>query len=105
MISLDLIKKLEEVRVEFGHPMKVTSGYRCPDHNSDPSVGGHQKSAHMDGLAADVRPLNYDVADLDNLYQICYTKFDNIGNGINKGFIHVDVRQPKSDGTKRQWTY
>lgn len=35
-----------------GHPIGVTSGYRCPDLNS--LVGGSKRSAHMHGLAADI---------------------------------------------------
>lgn len=101
-ISAKLIEKLEQVRVEFGEPVSVNSGYRCPEHNVQ--VGGHASSSHVNGLAADVRPKITTTDSLDQLYDLCYSKFDNIGNGRNKGFIHVDVRPAKSTG-KRLWLY
>lgn len=99
-----LIDKLDKVRAEFGKPLKITSGYRCPEHNA--SSGGKSNSAHTSGMAADIRPVNnMSVEELDRLYEICLKHFDNIGNGINKGFIHVDSRPLKADGKKRLWMY
>lgn len=48
-----LILALDNVREEYGRPMRVTSGYRCPSHNA--AVGGASDSAHLTGQAADVR--------------------------------------------------
>src|SRR5574343_559561 len=101
-ISRTLVSKLEHVRHEAKQPIHINSGYRCEEHNK--AVGGHSSSSHVYGLAADIRPSNFDVNDLDNLYKICYDEFDNIGNGINKGFIHVDTRAKKATG-KRLWSY
>ena len=44
---------LEIIRLEFGAPIKVSSGYRCEALNS--AVGGSATSKHMQGLAADFR--------------------------------------------------
>lgn len=101
-IDKDLIEKLEEVRISFGEPVKITSGYRCPAHNA--AIGGAPGSSHMSGLAVDVKPLNSTKEKLDKLYALCYDKFDNIGDGRPKGFVHVDVRPAKSTG-KRTWIY
>jgi hypothetical protein len=44
---------LEQVRAALGgRPIHVSSGYRCAALNQ--AVGGAAKSAHMDGLAADI---------------------------------------------------
>lgn len=101
-ISRELISKLEHVRHDFAEPIKVNSGYRCPEHNE--AVGGHASSTHLNGMAADVRPKFLTTDSLDKLYDLCYNEFDNIGNGRNRGFIHVDVRPAKSTG-KRLWLY
>lgn len=45
---------LDPARQEFGRPVLVNSGYRCPKHNAE--VGGVANSQHMKGEAADVRP-------------------------------------------------
>ena len=43
---------LEKVRALVGHPIVVSSGYRCPPLNR--AVGGAVNSQHMDGAAADI---------------------------------------------------
>lgn len=42
---------LDEVRRLLGHPLQISSGYRCPALNE--SVGGTAHSQHCHGLAAD----------------------------------------------------
>lgn len=42
---------LDEVRCLLGHPLQISSGYRCPALNE--SVGGTARSQHCLGLAAD----------------------------------------------------
>lgn len=56
-LAVDL---LEPVRSIVG-PLRVNSGYRCPALNQ--RVGGSKTSAHMDGLAADVFPLELDLVE------------------------------------------
>lgn len=97
-ISRELLSKLEHVRDVVGKPLRVHSGYRCPEHNI--KVGGHPSSSHCMGLAADIS-----IDDLDKLYNACTDEFDNIGDGRNKGFIHIDTRSKRPDGKKRLWLY
>ena len=47
-----LARTLEKVRAILGHPLQITSGYRCPALNA--AVGGVGDSAHLYGLAADI---------------------------------------------------
>lgn len=56
-LAVDL---LEPARALVGR-LRVNSGYRCPALNA--AIGGSKTSAHMDGLAADVFPLDMDLAD------------------------------------------
>lgn len=42
---------MEKVRALLGYPIRVNSGYRCPDLNK--AVGGSKTSAHMTGYAVD----------------------------------------------------
>jgi uncharacterized protein YcbK (DUF882 family) len=98
-----LITRLEKVRTTYGKGIRINSGYRCPHHNEE--VGGKPGSAHMAGLGADPAPLLRILDELDELYEACYTEFDNVGDGRNKGFVHVDVRPLKADGKKRTWMY
>ena len=50
----DLVEKfLDPLRAAYGMPIKVTSGYRCPELNK--AVGGSSTSVHQIGYAADLQ--------------------------------------------------
>jgi hypothetical protein len=49
-----LADALEQVRALTGQPLRINSGYRCPELNA--AVGGSPNSYHMRGLAADFDP-------------------------------------------------
>lgn len=51
---------LEPVRLHFGRPLRVSSGYRCDEVNR--AVGGNPKGSHPAGEAAD-----FEVDDASNL--------------------------------------
>lgn len=44
---------LQPIREEYGHPITVTSGYRCVRLNT--AVGGAKASQHLTGCAADIK--------------------------------------------------
>lgn len=52
IVKQELMVKLQKLRNDFGKPMVVDCGYRCPQHNA--SVGGARDSAHLYGEAADI---------------------------------------------------
>ena len=55
-LMVELIDRvLDPVREHWGLPIRVTSGYRCPELNEE--VGGVEDSWHMDGCAADITAL------------------------------------------------
>ena len=47
---------LDPIREHWGLPIRVTSGYRCPELNDE--VGGVEDSYHMDGCAADITAID-----------------------------------------------
>ena len=47
------IEQLDELRRLYGHPIIITSGYRCPELNK--AVGGKPNSQHVKGQAADLK--------------------------------------------------
>ena len=55
-LMVELIDRvLAPIREHWGLPIRVTSGYRCPELNEE--VGGVEESYHMDGCAADITAL------------------------------------------------
>jgi len=93
-VDHELIEILEDVRFHFNAPVIITSGCRCEAHNS--SVGGAKDSYHINGRAADFK-----VKDVhpDDVYEYLDFRWDNIGLGLYKTWVHVDSR-----GTKARWS-
>ena len=64
---------LEPARQKFGHPLTITSGFRCMKLNR--IVGGKPNSYHLKGMAADIRISDYQSAkrlvELLNEQQLC----------------------------------
>ena len=87
-VRQELVDFLNQLRLRFGKPLVVTSGYRSPEHNQ--AVGGVANSYHTQGLAADIRPENQ--KDLPALWELCRRLNVTGGVGIYDTFVHVDRR-------------
>jgi uncharacterized protein YcbK (DUF882 family) len=85
-VSLELIHLLESIREEYGKPMRITSGCRCRNWNSQ--CGGVSRSAHLRGTAADIYIDNG--ADRRRLVD-CGVMLFASGIGVARTFIHFDV--------------
>lgn len=84
-VSPNLIEVLEEMRVFIG-PMTITSGCRCKAHNDE--IGGSKGSAHLYGLAADIKcPDSHRAFEI--VHEAMWAGLRRIG--IERGCIHVDV--------------
>ena len=55
---------MEPIRVHYGKPIRVTSGYRCIELNK--RFGGSNTSQHIFGQAVDIRVPNLTTAELYN---------------------------------------
>lgn len=100
-VSIDLVRKLEEIRVETDQPIVVTSGCRCEAHNRE--VGGAPNSAHLNKYGC-CRAADIKVPDAAFRYlfvRAAVKRFKRIG--IGPDFIHVDndPELPKD----AMWTY
>ncbi len=93
-VRQELVDFLNQLRLRFGGPLIVTSGYRSPEHNK--AVGGVPNSQHVKGLAADICPL--DTADLNRLWQLADSMNETGGVGRYDNFVHVDRR-----GIRARW--
>lgn len=88
IISPDLIHRLDILRANYGHPIYVSCGYRCPSHNAE--VGGVSNSQHVRGTAADI----YVDGNYEQFYNFVYNSrlFDGLGYYPTQEFVHVDIR-------------
>ena len=82
---------LDPLREKYGKPIKVNSGYRCPNHNL--AVGGATQSQHMKGEAADIAPMDGDASELEKLVEIIKQngKWDQII--VYPTFVHVSWKR------------
>jgi uncharacterized protein YcbK (DUF882 family) len=85
-VSPELLHLLEQIRSEYGRPLVVTSGCRCPTYNE--AVGGVKSSAHMRGKAADISVSGG--ANRRKLVDLAVMNFAS-GIGVAKTFVHLDV--------------
>jgi hypothetical protein len=87
-------KVLQPVREHFGKSVTVNSGYRSPELNSSPAVGGSKTSDHCKGQAADIEIAGVANAELaqwimDNLdYTQLILEFYTQGIP-DSGWVHV----------------
>ncbi|BBO66329.1 hypothetical protein DSCA_02590 [Desulfosarcina alkanivorans] len=94
-INQRLVDALQELRDLAGLPVRVTSGYRCSEHNR--AIGGATRSQHLLGTAADIVVIGMTPAEMYRLAEDIEA-FHNGGIGVypDKGFIHVDVRDGRA---------
>jgi zinc D-Ala-D-Ala carboxypeptidase len=86
-----LATMLETIRLMVGKPVRVSSGYRSPALNR--AIGGSARSAHMDGLAADITVPGMTARELALRIRDAHIDFDQL---IHEGtWVHVGLRSGK----------
>jgi uncharacterized protein YcbK (DUF882 family) len=101
-IKEPLVAKIQELRTKYGKPMKITSGYRCPQHPIE--VKKATPGAHALGLAADIG------VEGAAAHEVLKLAFELGFNGVGvqqKGtgrFIHLDIRNGELPGPT-VWSY
>ena len=88
---IETAQEFEKIRAAWGAPMGVTSFYRPEPINSQ--VGGVPNSRHTKGMAMDVYPVG---RTLESFYQWIRMRWaGGLGDGRNRGFIHLDTEGGK----------
>ncbi len=73
-------------------PIDVNSWYRDPVYNSDPTVGGSERSLHITCAAADVNKRGWTPRRLALALHRDFPDSKLLGIGLYRTFVHVDVR-------------
>lgn len=106
-VETAFMDRLEQLRMAFGKPLAVNSGYRSPEHNVVVSQSG-KDGPHTTGRAVDIRIYGKDALDLVVLaYGAGFTGIGLQQHGApERRYVHLD----DLDGTVRQprpwiWSY
>ncbi|MEM7667403.1 MAG: D-Ala-D-Ala carboxypeptidase family metallohydrolase [Pseudomonadota bacterium] len=103
-----MVAALDNVRHEFGQPIRITSGYRDPEHNR--RVGGARNSQHMHGTAVDIDLTGMDDAQRSRLVSLLsqngFRGFGTYDDSPN--MLHADTRKnfaqwDHGDGRHPEW--
>lgn len=90
-MQIDFMNKLYRIRLEYGRPMMISSGYRCSAWNQKVSTTGAY-GPHTTGRAADVLVFGADPLDLVTIASKAgMTGFGLSQKGPHGGrFVHLD---------------
>lgn len=106
LMDAKFLAKLEELRVAYGKPMTVTSGYRCPAYNSKIAHTGIN-GPHTTGQAIDIQICGEEAYQL--LLLAMQFGFSGLGIGqrglIDGRFMHLDNLSCPDYPRPRVWTY
>lgn len=96
---------LDPLREAWKSPIKVTSGYRCPELNRTREIRGSSTSAHLYGCAADIVPIN---GEISRFKAFCLKYFDARRHLFDQVILEVDgerewvhIGLKTADGRKR----
>lgn len=96
LVNEQALDKLQALRDRLGVPLIIRSAYRSPSHNR--SVGGAQRSLHMQGIAFDVAMSNHDPEHFESAARAA--GFTGFGFYPRHGFIHIDIGPARTWGTR-----
>ena len=95
LVAPRLVMVLETLRSRFQKPVTIHSGYRAPEYNRSPQVGGAPHSQHCYGTAADISIPGVTPATVARCARELMPDWGGVG--IYKTFTHIDVREKKAD--------
>ena len=93
-----LAEALQIIRDEVNRPIRITSGYRSPQHNKN--IKGALNSTHLKGIAADFRVIDMFPSKVVEIIEEMIDKGLIPQGGLKaySSWIHYDIR-----GTKARW--
>ena len=105
-MNLDFMDKLETLRVMYGQPIIISSGYRCPVHNNNISSTG-SKGPHTTGKAVDIKVYGTDAYNLLKFaFHYGFTGIGIMQKGPRDGrFIHLDTVDSEKAPRPWIWSY
>lgn len=102
------MRRLDALRLAFGKPIQISSGWRCPEHNAAVSSTG-DRGPHTTGRAVDILVNGNDAYELVRIaYKLGFTGIGIQQKGPRAGrFIHLDDLDAPAGFPNRptMWSY
>ena len=92
-----LFEAFEIIREAYGKPIPISSGYRCPLHNT--FIGGSYLSAHMFGMALDLKL----GSERDYVLEIIEREIPDLRVGKYDWGLHIDTAYLINPRAKEAW--
>lgn len=103
IIDPELVNRLESMRVSIGKPLRINSGYRCSNYQTELRLRGYETSTgpsqHELGRAVDVMRADSQSIGLELEKEARKAGFKAVG--VGSSWIHCDLR----DDVVRRWEY
>lgn len=97
----EFMENLDAIREMCGFPFRITSGFRCPTHNSKVSSTG-ERGPHTTGKAVDIAAPSSEMRlkIMEAAQKRGFRRF-----GIARGFIHIDKLKKEDGFPEGIWSY
>ena len=95
-VDVELIKVLEDIRMNYDVPITINSGCRCDTYNK--KIGGATHSQHKLGRAADIVLSGISPLEVAKYLREAYR--GSYGVGEYNSFTHIDTRDAEA-----RWKY
>lgn len=105
-MDIDFMEMLEDLRVWYGKPIRLSSAFRCPSYNNKVSVTG-LNGPHTTGCAVDILvhgSYAYDILRGAFVFGFTGVGVDQKGR-LGGRFIHLDSLSVPDYHRPRVWTY
>lgn len=99
-VKLMLLNRLQRVRDDYGLPMIITSGGRCPLHKNEKHRSA--PADHQKGLGVDIQITGQAMANKLIAYAATHG-FNAFGTSLKLGFVHLGYRPENNKITT--WEY
>ena len=99
----ELFEIFKGIRETLGRSISISSGYRCPDKNSQ-TPNSSSLSVHQWGLALDMDA--HSLAEVDELEEIVEDLYPDVRMGVYRdsgSFVHIDIGYKISPRVTGKW--
>jgi zinc D-Ala-D-Ala carboxypeptidase len=103
-MDAEFLDRIDRLRENFGKPLRVTSGYRCPSHNANVSSTG-TGGPHVSGKAIDFGVSRGDAHALLKIAMSMNFRGIGIAQKGSGRFIHLDDLTATETNNMRPWLW